>query len=783
MDAVRMVLRTRTRRRRRAWLGLALIAGIAAGATTAAAAGARRSASAYPRLLVWSRGTDISSGGPKDGFVEEEYPSYIAAVERLPQVVASVRTYTPSFTVVTGSGRRTGSFELFTGVEPTGRVGVTIDRIKIVSGRRADPAHDDEATISFAAVGPGLRLGDRIQVALSTRDGSREQLAPVRIVGVHAGSGDFPSVSSPSYLGVLLTPAFFNRYRPFIGDNSDQMAIAVRLRRGARDVPAFVAEASRRRIPLEFPTTAAEFAAGVEKSIRFESIALWLFAALVGVAGTALLAQAMARETATQEQERSLLGALGMSAREVAVCGFGGAIAIGGAAATIAVAIAIAASPLTPIGLARTAEPSPGMRIDGLALGVGAAATMVSVVLASAPSVLVSAYRARRDRTPHRAPSRVVQALARSGAPAPAVTGVRMALERSDGGGEVSGRLWMSGAAGGVAAFVAALIFATSLHHLLATPRLNGYVWDVWLGGGPDLPAALATHERVAAFSQAAGFDVSVSDRRVFAVALDPAGSIRPLIAAGRAPVRDDEIALGGATMRSLRTRIGSSVRLQVAPDSSASAPMRVVGRAVIPPLIFRAHDPGDGVFTTIGGLERVLGDAVRGQGVYVARMRPGTNLRSVDLPAFVLPRRTTGDLSTLSGVSGVPLALAGVLAALGFATLVQLLVTVVRRRRKDLAVLRSLGFLRRNVRATVAWQTSAMMIVALAVGIPAGAIAGRWAWLAFADQIAVFPEPRVPLAALLIVIPATLIMANIAAGFPARSAARTRPAQILRTE
>jgi ABC-type lipoprotein release transport system permease subunit len=114
---------------------------------------------------------------------------------------------------------------------------------------------------------------------------------------------------------------------------------------------------------------------------------------------------------------------------------------------------------------------------------------------------------------------------------------------------------------------------------------------------------------------------------------------------------------------------------------------------------------------------------------------------------------------------------------------LVQLLVTVVRRRRRDLAVLRSLGFLRRNVRETVAWQTTTMMIIALAVGIPAGAIAGRWAWLAFADQIGVYAVPRVPLAALLIVIPVTLVMANLAAGFPARSAARTRPAQILRTE
>jgi putative ABC transport system permease protein len=784
MGAVAMLLGARWRKRRRAWLGLALIAGLAGGATTAAAVGARRTTTAYERLTKWARVTDIASGGPSEGFREEDYPSYIAAVERLPQVSESIRSYTPSFTVITGTGRRTGSFELFIAVEPTNRAGRTIDRAKLLAGRRPDPSHADEASLSFALQGPGMRLGDRVQVVL-TADGSREQLAPVRIVGIYAGTGDFPSVSSPSFFGLFLTPAFYTRYRSFMPDDSNHLSIAVRLRRGARDVPAFLDEVDRRRIPLEFPTTNAEFAKGVQKSIHFEAVALWLFAALVGVAGVALLAQAIGRESAAEAVEDSVLSSMGMSDRDLMLSAFGRAGVVGAVGAAIAVALAIAASPLTPIGLARTAEPSPGVWIDGVGLAVGAAATVFASLLAASPSALASARRVRRLRDPApQRPAPLVDLVARAGAPATAVTGVRMAVERASGSAGASGRLWMSAAAGGVAAFAAALVFSASLHHLLDTPRLNGYVWDLWLGGGPDLPGALAADANIKDFSKAAGFDVAVNRRLEFAIALDRHGPMRPLIAAGRAPGRADEIALGRATMRTLKTHIGSTVGVAAAGlEAGAPTTMRVVGEAVIPALIFRAHEPGDGAFFTLDGLERVLGDAVRQQGVYVARVAGGTDLRTIRLPACILPRRTASELSTLSGVSGVPLALAAVLAVIAFATLIQLLVSSVRRRRRDLAVLIGLGFVRRQVRATVLWQTTTMVLCALAVGLPAGAIAGRWGWTVFAGQVAVFPVPRVPLAAVLSLIPATLLIANFTAGFAARGASRTKPALVLRTE
>ena len=52
-------------------------------------------------------------------------------------------------------------------------------------------------------------------------------------------------------------------------------------------------------------------------------------------------------------------------------------IAAGGAA--VAVGVAVLASPLMPLGLARIAEPDPGFAADWLVLGVGAAATVLLI--------------------------------------------------------------------------------------------------------------------------------------------------------------------------------------------------------------------------------------------------------------------------------------------------------------------------------------------------------------------------------------------------------------------
>jgi ABC-type lipoprotein release transport system permease subunit len=111
------------------------------------------------------------------------------------------------------------------------------------------------------------------------------------------------------------------------------------------------------------------------------------------------------------------------------------------------------------------------------------------------------------------------------------------------------------------------------------------------------------------------------------------------------------------------------------------------------------------------------------------------------------------------------------------------MLVSSVRRRRHDVAILRTMGFVRRQVAAAVAWQATTVALVGLIVGVPLGVAAGRWTWGLVASQLGVRDEPVVPLLVVVIVVAGTLLVANALASLPGVVAARTRPAEILRAE
>jgi ABC-type lipoprotein release transport system permease subunit len=140
-------------------------------------------------------------------------------------------------------------------------------------------------------------------------------------------------------------------------------------------------------------------------------------------------------------------------------------------------------------------------------------------------------------------------------------------------------------------------------------------------------------------------------------------------------------------------------------------------------------------------------------------------------------------ELTTFSDIKTVPLVLAGLLILMGLAVTAHTLVTSVRRRHRDLATLKTLGFVRSQVLVTVASQASVFAAIGLLLGLPLGIAAGRWAWTLFADQLGVPPGARIPSLAILLAIPAAVVLANAVAALPGRSAARTQPAVVLRAE
>jgi ABC-type antimicrobial peptide transport system permease subunit len=133
--------------------------------------------------------------------------------------------------------------------------------------------------------------------------------------------------------------------------------------------------------------------------------------------------------------------------------------------------------------------------------------------------------------------------------------------------------------------------------------------------------------------------------------------------------------------------------------------------------------------------------------------------------------------------VGWTPYVLSGVLLLFAVATLGHTLVVSVRQRRRDLAVLKSLGFVRRQVTAAVAWQATTLMLLVMIIGVPLGIVAGNWAWRVAAGQLGVAAEPVTPVAAVALALPLALVVANAVAALPARTAGRIRPAAVLRTE
>jgi putative ABC transport system permease protein len=129
------------------------------------------------------------------------------------------------------------------------------------------------------------------------------------------------------------------------------------------------------------------------------------------------------------------------------------------------------------------------------------------------------------------------------------------------------------------------------------------------------------------------------------------------------------------------------------------------------------------------------------------------------------------------------PLAMAIGVAAAAVLALGLAILASVRQRRRELALLKSLGLRARQIRAIIAWQTSTILAIAVALGVPLGIAAGQWAWTSFANSIGVVPSPVVPGLSLLAGVALLLLAGNLLTAFPALLAARIAPAAVLRTE
>ena len=147
-----------------------------------------------------------------------------------------------------------------------------------------------------------------------------------------------------------------------------------------------------------------------------------------------------------------------------------------------------------------------------------------------------------------------------------------------------------------------------------------------------------------------------------------------------------------------------------------------------------------------------------------------------------VTPVQRAAEIVNADSIRGSSLLLGAAVAVAALASLGVALGVAVRRRRRDLGLLKTLGFTRRQISITIAWQATITIVVALVIGVPIGIVVGRLTWSLFAHQLDVVAEPVVPVAAILLTGLAAVAAANALAALPARYA-RTVPAAVALNE
>ncbi len=801
MGAVRLVFGAEFRRRWRSWLVLAVLIAVVGGLVLGAVAAGRRTATAFPRFVT-AHGFDV--------YVFNNQP--VPGLARLPGVASVTTIGNPASGQPTCRCAHAIDAQDFyiNEVSPTALSRV----VKLVTGRMPTQSSQDEVLASFNLQQDGVHVGSVIhaplygssQVQALASGANSSPSGPTvafHVVGIEAAELEFPSGQAPEY--DLFTTQAFAR-----AENQRLVVAAVylvRLRHGTADLPRFAAAANG--LHLVYVSNQDTAAAAVAASIHPQAVGWWVLAVLAALGGLAVIGQALGRQSVVESEVYPTLSALGLPRRQLVALGTARNLVVALAGGAGAVLVAYSLSPLTPVGEARLAEPSTGLAFDPLVLLLGALATMVVViVLGIWPAVRASRVRIDDEWVPDIHPSSIVARLATTAAPPSAVIGVRRALERGRGAASIPVGTALFGTTLAITALCATAVFGSSLSHLTATPSLYGSDYQLTFSnvgagaGNPTSELARLKHDRaVTGIMLAARGEVSINGVSVLAIAGEAVrGPLLMSVVSGRLPAGNREAALGSTTLQQVRSRVGSDVRVTVQLPNGATrtVPFRVVGTASFP------SDAGLGglgtgaAFTLAGYLSAVCPPGPtqgKCQRALTANQSPAVLVRVAPGP------QGQADIARYSRQAGVsrpvvptslvnfgeavnfPLILGFVLALFGAATLLHLLVVSVIRRRREMGLLKALGFVNGQIGATVLWQATTVVLVGTVVGLPLGIVVGRLIWKAFATNLGAVPVPTVPAFAIAALALGVLVAANLLAVVPAVASARRRSVgQLLRT-
>jgi hypothetical protein len=252
--------------------------------------------------------------------------------------------------------------------------------------------------------------------------------------------------------------------------------------------------------------------------------------------------------------------------------------------------------------------------------------------------------------------------------------------------------------------------------------------------------------------------------------------------------------------MHQLGASIGSVVDITFTTHSGAphTEPFRVVSQVSFPQY-GGFVSLGTGILMTTAGLvhvaclpgpqlalcrQKVAGIGTRG--VRVAFVPGARGRAALDHYLAAYPSITSQPVAPTSLINfgeavNFPLIFGVMLAVFGAATLAHLLVVSVSRRRREVGLLKVLGFVNRQVVSTVSWQATTLALVGVVVGVPLGLVVGRTVWNTFANNLGVVPVAVVPVLLTAAITAGVLVSANVIAIAPALVATRSKPGDLLR--
>ncbi|HEY8061004.1 MAG TPA: ABC transporter permease, partial [Acidimicrobiales bacterium] len=665
---------------------------------------------------------------------------------------------------------------------------------QVVRGRAPSPDRADEAALDPGLADRlGLAVGDRLTLESFTQDqvdslfvdpASVEPDGPrftVQVVGLVRSLEEVTSDNQGRFGVVVLSAAgwraqgtdHLDRLTDETRDGMGVFRVVLRaqLHGGADDADPFLDGLTRvfgRDIDTTFSQSRPDVFASASDTLHVETLALTLFAAGAVVATVFAVGQAAARmATAAAGGDGRALEAMGLTRRERILAAALPAITSVLIGVAVAVPLAVAATPLARFGLTDRIEVDRSPVFDPLVAVGGAVVLLVAIGLQS----VAAARRATRPTPP---PPERLALPARARRAAALSMGARTAGARAG---------WpVAVAALALTGVVAVATFAASLDHLIATPALYGFGWDediVLQAEGEAIAEEegprLAADERVSGLSEYRIFEISFGgDQRIGGLAVERLeGDVAPTLLAGRLPTARDEIAVDPSSLDGPGPELGDVLNT---PDLSDIAALRVVGLLTGTGLgsFVVSPEAAEDLHADVSeaGFLLTWADGVDGA---AARADLAGRFAEVEAP------RPTAEVLNLSGVRGVPLALGGFFILIGLATAGHTMVITGRRRRRDLAITRALGFTRRQAVAVLVGETGTVGTVGLILGLVVGTALGRLVWRSVADALRVVPTVIVPVVGIVAVGVAVIGLLAVVGFAVARAVVPNDPGPTLR--